>query len=210
MSVLDRLRKEQKHIFVGGVTQTGKTHSTVEYGRGWPGPVFLFNPQDFKGTDGYIRADGSTEIILVLRALKTGKKVNYVPGRKRKKAAAELDKWISLFFEEGAWSPPLLVIVDETHFYSKDGRDGETGEIARVGLRWGIVGAFISQSPADTAKVLLRQSQFKLFFKIDLDDQKYLREKGYPVEKMVEMQNKGGNFSFSVYEYGTLTGPFKV
>lgn len=208
--MLAALRQAKKHVFIAGVTQTGKTHCGVEYGRGWPGPVLFFNPQDFGGTAGYVDADGKTEAAAIVNGLKRGCKVNYVPGRKRDGAAAELDVLVSLVFGYVPWSSPLLFILDETHFYIRDGREGEIGDVARVGLRWGVVGCFITQSPADTAKVLLRQSQYKLFFRIDLDDQKYLREKGYPVAEMVKLQEKGGKFSFVTYEYGDLSGPRKV
>lgn len=208
--MLDGLRKAKKHVFIAGVTQTGKTHCGVEYGRGWPGPVLLFNPQDFAGTKGYVDADGQTEAAAIVAGLKRGLKVNYVPGRTRQGAAAELDVLVSMVFGHAPWTPPLLFIVDETHFYIKDGREGEIGDIARVGLRWGVVGCFISQSPADTAKVLLRQSDYHLIFRIDLYDLKYFRERAYPVEKIVGMQRKGGQYSFCCYHFGDVSGPYKV
>lgn len=208
--MLAALRKSKKHVFIAGVTQTGKTHCGVEYGRGWPGPVLFFNPQDFQGVAGYVNADGRTEAAAIVNGLKRGVKVNYVPGRKRQEAAAELNALVDLVFSYVPWSPPLLFIIDETHFYSKDAREGQIGDICRVGLRFGVVGCFISQSPADTSKVLLRQSDYHLVFRVDLYDLKYFKERAYPVEKIQEIHKKGGQYSFAVYNFGAVTGPFKV
>lgn len=207
--VLRKLRSEKRHVFIGGMTRSGKTFAAVEYGRGWPGPVLFFNPQRFPA-DGYVLADGKTDSLAIVKALKGGYKIQYVPGKKSRAAGPELTVLINLIFDCLPWSPPLLFIVDETHFYCKDGKEGELGDIGRVGIRDGIIGCFVTQTPADTAKVLLRQSDYRLFFKLQLEDMKYLQGKGYPVEDIKRIQEKGEKFSFVLYDGAVVSGPYKV
>lgn len=197
----------KKNIFVSGRTQTGKTRMSVGLLKVHKGPGLFFNPQHVH-YGRFVLADMHTDVEVLFNALRSGHKVEYRPSFAKKIAKGELDYLMGRIQADPI--PGLMVLIDETHFYSRDGAEGPLGDYIRTNLGRGMVGVFVTQSGADTSKALLRQAEIKVFFDHETEDEEYYRNKKYPVAEIVSLLRKGNIHSFVVYRDKQLSGPYSL
>ena len=198
-----------EHVFCCGRTRSGKTTWARAYAARWPGPVLFVNTQEERMPRGWTSAGPEHSIRVLVRALRAGDRVDYVPSAEDVTARAELGCLVDLLFRRAPWSPPVLLAVDETHVYAPQSpTPSPLHRIARRGLRWGIVGLWISQRPANVSKDLVTQCARHIIFQTSWEGG-YFSDHGIPAEEVSRLLSAGGDYSYVVWDGAQLTGPFR-
>lgn len=211
MSPVKKFINRLGHLFIAGMTRSGKTYFALQIMAAWPGPVLFFNPQGEK-VGAMIHADGKVSTSVIVKALRQGKKISYVPDIENQKVAmAELALLVGSVVGSMWPGRGLLFVVDECQDFAPQGKtDSPVYMIARRGLRWGITGCFIAQSPADVAKVVCRQAENHYIFHVDDYDRAYYSRYHIPGEDIEQRIAAGGPYSFCLWSQGVVEGPLKV
>ncbi len=200
---------DAQHQFVAGRTRSGKTTYAVARAWRWPGPVLFVNTQDEDLGEGWWRADPSSSAVALIQSLKRGQRIDYLPSADDAAAAAEIGALVERVFVRAPWRPPLLFVVDETHVYAPNsGRPSSLLRIARRGLRWGVVGLWISQRPADVSKGLVSQCASHVLFPVSFESD-YLSRHGLPGDEIRRRLAEAPPYSYLLWDQLELTGPFR-
>lgn len=196
------------HTSAVGTTGTGKTYAMNRLILRESLGSLYFNTNLVKLAAGWTRADKSNSFQQIVKAIKEGKKINYLPDRmiRDKELIHLIDKFFMAGFNE---NKPFIFAVDECHLYKKDA-DRKLVEVATAGRTFGFIGTFISQRPAEMNYTLLSQSN--LFYMFDVNDfeVEYLKKKGFPVDTIKSEIARLGQFSYCVYDGRNAVGHSKV
>lgn len=190
-----------KHRFIVGTTQSGKTTLAVEEGKKYHGGVFLFNPQELEtGGSSYTNAnmnDGVGDIILALRS---GEKINYVPHYNDTIAKKELFYLAEKIFFAAAKSKvknDMIFIADECHIYIPNNcKYNAVLNIATRGLKHHVYLWSITQRPALTNNTLFTQSEVKTYLSIEEEEWQYFKKNGVPIEKIQKAISDKGKYAY--------------
>lgn len=200
---------ENQHTTVLGTTQTGKTTAVMKSLEKQDKGVLFFNPQQIPMPKTYVKATGENNVEQIIRAIRSGKKVNFVPDRDiRWKQFTYLVN--ALYKASERAKLDMYFVGDEIHLARMHDREANNAaiEIATTGLTWGIKGIWISQRPAEMEYTLLTQSTLFIFFTTEWEGQ-YLKQKGIPFAD-IEKRIQDGQYSFCTYHRKVLDGPFRV
>lgn len=194
------------HTVVVGLTQSGKTYTVKESLLKVHQGVLFFNTQQ-EGLQGYIKADKKTSFAQILKLLKLGHKINYLPDSRLKVQFYEIEFLINQLFENGNFNKDksIFIVIDEAHLFTGKSLDAIT-RIATSGIRWGLNGIFISQRPANLSNTLMSQSTHMLIFMCNMESQ-YFKNYSIPIEEILENIKNKGKYSFCEYDFLTIT-PF--
>lgn len=205
------LGKDRENKTVLGIARHGKTKAVmVTYAKMNEG-VFFFNPQHEITPKGFVKADKRTDIQQMIKGIKKGDKINYLPSDDWDIASKEVGAIINSFFAAGEFK--CQIIVDEVHLLYKMAKD-KSGEkacmrLATTGLRWGFETTYISQRPANVNNDLLTQSTRHIIFALGKNDEGYLRSLHFPVDEITE-KTKNEKYRFIVFDQKTVEGPYMV
>lgn len=196
-----RGEKTMKHILISGMTRHGKTYYAkhcFKNGRG----IFL-NPR-VENIPGSLRVDGTHSVKDIISAIKRGRRLNYILNSRLDYARKEVDLLCDYLLAEN-WTSPILVICDEIQDFSPQG-DTKSGilRLARTGLGQNIQLVSICQRIADLSKIVVTQSEIKVFFRPADEDVRYLELKGYPVQE-IKKRIADRKYYYCIYEGGELS-----
>jgi hypothetical protein len=201
--------KAHQHVVLG-TTGTGKTygaaHSLAKSNKG----VLFFNTVHADSVpSSFIKADSSTDLDLINRALRKGKKINFIPSfnpdLRDKQMAAVIN-----YFLDGSKRDYMIFAVDEVHLYKKDAKTALIG-FATVARNMGMKGVFISQRPANVENQILEMcGQWALY--LTPMSPKWFNDYSMPGDKIVSELEKSPEYSYLIYSIKdrSLKGPFKV
>lgn len=198
------------HSTVIGITQHGKTFATMQTLKHLDEAVFFFNVQHELCPSGFTKMNGTYPIDTLIRMLKKGKKVNYLPNTDVSKMGKELEVITKAIYEAGEF--PFRYVIDEVHLFSMMGLKGALNECRRVattGLKRGYKGIFLSQRPANMDNTLYTQSTNHIIFALGNNDQSYLKGHGFPIETIVE-KTRNEKYRFVVYDNKTVEGAYII
>lgn len=202
---------KDKHEFICGATQSGKSYYAEEKGRKWKkGGVIFFNPQDMD-LKGYVKATMKNDLLQIIKMLNQGEKINYIP-RFTKEVAEKEIKYISQvllqYHVKKKIKGKTLFIVDECQIYARSNSNNPIEDVATRGLGKGLIGTFITQRPALVSNTLFTQSEIKTFFRLEKEEWAYF--KNYD---MVGIQNKiidAGDHNYIIKHNHENIGPMKL
>ena len=205
---VNKIKRNKGHIFISGITQSGKTYFSIHLAKKWEGPVLYFNSNDVNIT-GLTKANKRSQIEVMQMALNKDRKINYIPDPEPEKAKKEIKTIVNSLlagqdFSKGKKND-LLVVCDEVHEF-----DSEVSFIAKRGLGRGIKGCFISQTPADVSKSIVKQCSYHVIFRFNVYDSKYLQSYSIPADELDKKHEQGGKYSFCVFDNQDLYGPYKI
>lgn len=190
------------HECTFGAPRVGKTKKALEDLKRYSGGVLFFNPQHEKTS--FMKVNSSYPLVQIRRALQHGSKLDYVPSRRR----VEAKKEVSVLAEYLMEFPPgnrICFAVDEAHIFIPEGtREHALFDLVRRGLKDGIKLYFISQFPAVTSKEVLRGCYRQHIFWVEKSERDYFRTKGIDYDEVMTIIEKGGLYSYAVYEGGHL------
>lgn len=192
------------HTIVLGLTQSGKTYAVKKILTQSHNGTIFFNTQQ-ENLETFVKVDKNTPFMVILKLLKLGRKVNYIPDSKLKTQFVEVEFLINQLFENGHFSKnnPIFFVIDEAHLFTGESLDAIT-RIATSGIRWGINGIFISQRPANLNNTLMSQSSHMLIFKCNMESQ-YFKNYQIPIENILTNIQNNGKYSFCEYDFLTVT-----
>lgn len=199
---------DKEHTTVLGITRHGKTYATVKTLEKVKGAVFFWNVQE-ESVKGFIKADKTNNIEQIQNALKSGKKINYIPSGDLELDSKIFGKLSTLFLQNGV---RCMMVVDEVHLFdmTKD-KNGKNAcrRLATTGLRRGLPCVFISQRPALIDNTLVTQSTNHILFALGDSDTNYLKNMGLPVEKIKQATGQE-KYIFCHYDLKDVKGGFKI
>jgi hypothetical protein len=199
-----------QHTFVCGMTQSGKTYFTLKHLEKSDMPVFFFNAQEVSTR--FTQVDKSYDIDDIIRYLRGGGKVDYVPSLSLKYSKHELNMIIQQFFMSKAFiNKPMIFAIDECHLVAREGANNEyINMIPTRGFAMGFRGVFIAQHPAMVDKTLITQSDKHVIFHTTWEKQ-YFATKGLNLDDVTKLLGNTENdkHNYVIYERGAITGPYK-
>lgn len=188
--------KAHQHVVLG-TTGTGKTygaaHSLLKSDKG----VFFFNTVHADSVpSSFIKADSTTDIELIDRALRKGKKINFVPSfnpdQRDKQMAAVVN-----YFLNGSKREYMIFAVDEVHLYKKDAKTALIG-FATVARNMGMKGVFISQRPANVENQILEMcGQWAIY--LTPMSSKWFNEYALPGDQINSILENSPDYSYLIY-----------
>jgi DNA helicase HerA-like ATPase len=197
----------KKHTTVVGMTQSGKTTAVHRSAERMSQGVLFFNTQQIEVSNKWVDADGSDDEKVLIKALRKGEKINFLPSRDNR--WKQLKAIIRLLYDASERSlMDIYIVVDEIHLADKEALKSCI-ELATTGIRWGLHGIFISQRPALVDNTIMNQSMQFIFLKTTLE-KRYMEGYGLPYEHIKSGLESGGQYSYMVYDFHSLEGPFKV
>ncbi len=202
------------HSFVCGMTQSGKTYFTIHELQKTRQPVLFFNPQN-ETVKGFIKATRLDNIDLIVKALKNGGKINYIPEFMGENAdfvaSCEFCMLVETLFGQFQKSKPIVFAIDEVHMLSNR-KESKIAlkRVANRGLTWGLNAVFISQRPADVPYTIYTQCDKQYIFFTGMEKE-YFRRKGIDYE---DLKHRIGNqkeaYNFCVYDNVNLEGAYRI
>ena len=196
------------HIFVCGLTRSGKSRFTRSLLVKSKYPVLYFNIQGEKVENGFMRIDAgnitSKQLIELLDEHKAKINLCFSDMRNayRYTAGHLLDVLMMSGFSD---KNPIYVVIDECHLLK-----GLSLEMAKVcataGLKKGVRLVFITQRPANADKTLYTQSYEQYIFETGEAERGYFKDKGVDFDRCRELWAKNGKYSYCYFNGYALEG----
>lgn len=197
------------HSVVTGKTRHGKTYFVQKRLQTLKKPVLFFNPQRVPAP-GMTTATSKNTEEQIIALLKKGGKVNYLPDIDNARASMELVYLIRALFDAGfTESRNIVLALDEIHL-TRRSKPGEEAieNLATRGITFGLSAVFISQRPAYMSKAAYTMAEKHYLFLTGMERQ-YFTGKGIPYDDYLQRIQKGGKYSYVVFDGITLSGPYK-
>jgi hypothetical protein len=197
---------KDRHTVVIGTTRFGKTEGAKRSLTKVQQGVFFFNTQQIVFGKGWTIADKSADMDLIVKVLKSGGKVNYVPDRDYREQ--ELVIIIHALFKASERSLlDIYFVLDEAHLFKQKALQSAE-ELATTGLRWGLKGVFITQRPQLLSKTLWSQSTYFVFYKTHNQKESYYNDYGIPYADMNDRIPE--KYFYSTFDGEKVEGAYKV
>lgn len=195
------------HVFVCGLTQSGKSYFTHRALLSLKSPVVYFNIQGEKVPRGFVTVyTGNIEPQQFLEMLEDGAKINLVFSEARRGYDYIAGYILSLLMEAGfSDTRPIYVCMDECHLLK-----GYSLEIAKyvatAGLKKGVRLICVTQRPANCDKTLYTQAFEHYIFFIPEGDAAYMRGKGIDYDSCKAEWERLGEHSYCYFNGYQLEG----
>lgn len=197
-----------EHTTVLGVTQHGKTFASLKsMVRVKDKAGIFFNVQDVPVPKGFVdvRAD-QNEWEQIERLLQQKRKINWIPSTDIDEMKKEISYIVKKLYNGSKRN--VILAVDEVHLLDKAALK-DVIRVATTGIRWGIIGVFISQRPAKVDNTLYSQSTKHVVFALNNVDYKYLESQAFPSQEIKEIV-KGEKYVFAVFDQKEVTGAYTI
>lgn len=188
------------HIFVSGITRSGKTYFSGRALAELPYPVVFFNMQDESLPDKFLTVDAKgvtgDQLIGVLRhGVKIDLRMPFTSA-----ANVVIGYICSILMGAGFTDRnPVYLAFDECHLLDGYGLK-KAIEIATRGLKRGCRAVFITQRPALADKTLYTQSTDQYIFYLSPSEAAYLKSKGIEYDKIKDDWERLGKYSYIYYD----------
>lgn len=200
------------HMFICGMTGTGKTRMFIEQfdKSSLPGIFVNYNQSE----NHFSSMNQDYDVSDIVNALRHGEKIDYIPVRNKKRAKIEIGYIIQKLFDGGfSVSDQFVFAVDECHLLAVEG-EKNTGieEIATSGRAYGFRGVFITQRPALVSKVLVTQADIHCIFSLSNYERGYFQSKGLDfegIQGMVRSKNQEVSHRYCVVVNGIVQGVYQ-
>lgn len=202
------LSLKNNHVFICGITRSGKTffaaHALAEIKL----PALFFNVQDEKLPAPFLRLTPKDDISDVMRLLKKGCKIDFRFGDLSGALIQEviayiLDKlMISHSFNQ---EHPVYIAIDEAQILSDEALRSAI-DISTRGLARGIRLVAITQRPALCNKTIYTQAAEQYIFRLAPSEREYIKNKGLDFDSCTELWRKNGDYSYIFTDGYEITG----
>lgn len=200
------LTQQNNHIFICGLTRSGKTYFAKNATAQLPRPVIFFNVQNEQLPSCFLTVTENDDLMQLEKHIKSGGKIDF---RFTQKCALPqvmciIGFIIRYFMNCGAYSQekPLYIVIDEAQLLSGEALKAAIDASTR-GLSRGIRLICISQRPALVDKTIYTQAAEHYIFRLQPAEKQYMQNKGVDFWKLQEMWQKFGQYSY-VYTDGFI------
>jgi len=155
------------HVWIGGMTQSGKTTYALMEAERLQQPVLFFDTKldHAKSTPGWVHLDGSYTWREIARELSGVGKVRYLPHAASLRE--ELTVIVDNLLADARAGKRRTIIIDEIALLATNNQaSGPCQTVAIQGLGLGVTALFISQSAADSSKTVLKQCDRVVLFRM--------------------------------------------
>ena len=187
------LTENNNHVFICGITRSGKTYFAKNAVAQIKRPVLFFNIQNEVLQDNFLEVNESDDKDLIMQHLKNGGKVNFIFSTWcRSNHIQTIIGFLlrELFCAGYTQIAPLYIVIDEAQLLKDSGLNAAI-DVATRGLSRGLRLICITQRPALVNKTIYTQAAEHYIFRLQPGEKQY-------------MQNKGIDFDFCQKEWARL------
>lgn len=196
------------HVFISGITRSGKTFFAAEAVRRIPGAVIFLNLQDYNLGAPFIDYSPFDYVEEVRQQLHKGRKINFQYGfmsiEKIQMCVAVIINNLmhDPFFSEAR---PVYIVIDEAQTLAGAGLDQAIAAATR-GLSKGVRLILITQRPALCDKTLYTQCSEQYLFRLAPAESQYFKAKGIDFDFCRSEWEKLGEHSYIFTDGYTTEG----
>ncbi len=195
---------KNNHIFISGMTRSGKTYFAIRALEEVPEGVLFFNLQNAAPTRKYITVNadqvGYQQIVKYLRS---GAKIDLrFPRYWKMHQIMNVIKFLSQELLKSGFSEekPIYIMYDECQTLTKEARVAVRLTATR-GLFLGCRCVFITQRPALADLTFYTQAAEQYIFQLGKGEREYFRQKGIDYDKCLNLWSANGQHSY-IYTNG--------
>lgn len=190
---------KNNHLFISGMTRSGKTYFAIRALEEVPEGVLFFNLQNAEPTRRYITVNAETVgYHQIIRFLRAGSKIDLrFPRYWKMPQIMAVIKFLSQELLKAGFSEqkPIYLMYDECQTLSKEARAAVRLTATR-GLYLGCRCVFITQRPALADLTFYTQAAEQYIFQLGKGEREYLRQKGIDYDTCLNLWNQNGPHSY--------------
>ena len=200
---------KNNHIFISGMTRSGKTYFAVRALADVPEGVLFFNLQNAEVPPKFNtnRADNISGN-QIISGLKAGEKINLVfPAAWNMRDIMVVIKYLSEKMLRAGFTEqkPIYLMFDECQTLDKNAREA-VRMVATRGLFLGCRCVFITQRPALADLTFYTQAAEQYIFQLGKGEREYFRQKGIGYDQCLNLWSKNGEHSYIYTDGFNLEG----
>lgn len=199
------------HVFISGITRSGKTYFAREAAARLPYGVLFINIQSEQLNSPYIRVTESDDTNIIIENLKKGRKINFDCMN-----LTEKDIYLIIYFLLNKLmragfnqNKPVYVVLDEAQILKEKALDAAI-TVSTRGLAKGVRLISITQRPALVNKTIYTQAAEQYIFYLALSEKTYLKNKGLDYDACAELWQQYGKHSYIYSDGYVLEGHKKI
>lgn len=206
------IQASNNHIFISGITRSGKTYFAAHALEQLPYGVLFFNIQDTELPTKFTKMNvKDVDLSSLKNALKKGHKIDLrFPADLNQATIFNIIGFVSREMLKAGFTEkdPIYIAYDECQLFRGDCLR-EIEMVATRGLYKGCRCMFITQRPAMASKTLYTQSFEQYIFRLSTGEKEYFKSKGIDFEKCQELWQLNGDHSY-IYFNGIELKGFKA
>ena len=205
MSLLSR---GNNHVFICGITRSGKTYFAKNAVAQLKDPAIFFNIQEETLPDQFLKCDENTDTDVIMKHLKAGGKINFIFSHACKLVnimsiiAYLIRQLMAAGFSE---QRPVYIIIDEAQLLTGSGKAAAI-DCSTRGLVKGCRLICISQRPALVDKTIYTQAFEQYLFRLSTAESAYLKNKGINYDQCKSLWDQNGPHSYCYFNGVDLFG----
>ena len=202
------LTLKNNHVFICGITRSGKTYFAKTACAKLRGPVLFFNIQDETMPAPFINVTHEYEYKDILNALRKGYKLNFTFGGL---SLAQIMRVIGFLCDSlmisGAFSQarPVYIVIDEAQILEDRALKAAIA-ISTRGLARGVRLIAITQRPALCNKTIYTQAAEQYIFRLAPSEAQYIKNKGIDYDYCLSEWERLGDYSYIFSDGFVLRG----
>lgn len=201
------LTENNTHVFVCGITRSGKTYFVKNAVAQLQRPVIFFNVQNEKMPGRFLEVNEKADFRQIKEHLKNGGKIDFKFSQacSLKQIQIIIGYVIRSIMASGHYTQqkPIYIVIDEAQLLSDSALVAAIDASTR-GLSRGVRLICISQRPALVNKTIYTQASEHYIFRLQDGEKIYMQNKGVNFEKCKDLWKKNGSYSY-VFTDGFIT-----
>lgn len=200
------LTENNSHVFICGLTRSGKTYFAKNAVAQLKRPVIFFNVQNEQMPGRFLQVNERADFKLIKKHLAAGGKIDFRFSQAC--SLAQIQAIIgfvirSLMQDHYTQQKPIYIVIDEAQLLSNKGLEAAIDASTR-GLSRGVRLICISQRPALVSKTIYTQASEHYIFRLQDGEKMYMQNKGVDFEKCKQLWQQNGQYSY-VFTDGFIT-----
>lgn len=202
------ITQQNNHVFICGITRSGKTYFAKEAAKRIKSPVLFFNVQEENLGSPFQDFGPFDDPAQLRRQLRKGAKIDFrfwdLSGKQIQIVIGFL---INSIMRDRDFSEnrPIYIIIDEAQILSGPGLEAAIAASTR-GLARGVRLICISQRPALVDKTIYTQAQEQYLFRLATSEGQYLKNKGIDYDYCLKTWEELGKYSYIYTDGFTMEG----
>jgi len=200
-----------------GTTESGKTYTILSLAvKDRKGALFFNTKNDRRNKQlirQYTKVDASYSPADIIKAMREGEKLNYLPSDSPKSTRKEVTILIDEIFKQLRHQTlhDQILILDELPALARSDKDAieQIERTAMQGAGMGLRTVYIAQRFANMPNVCFTQSETKIVFRMD-GEKNYFARYGWDYESIQSQLKSAGKHHFVIMSAGAISPPHKI
>lgn len=203
------LTTNNNHVFICGLTRSGKTYFAKNATAELKFPVLFFNIQNETLPGKFLTVNENDDLTVMENHLKAGGKIDFRFTQKCSLPAIQtiIGFCIRWLMNSGEYSQvkPIYIVIDEAQLLAGEGLNAAIDASTR-GLSRGVRLICISQRPALVSKTIYTQAVEHYIFRLQDGEKQYMLNKGVNFDLCKELWQNNGQYSYVFFDGFTTEG----